>query len=90
MGARSDDECLAELRAKVDQLEAALESRVAIEQAVGMLAERYGLSMPDAFALLRQAARNSRRDLHVLAEEIVDVRPRTPAAVTAARQASLG
>ena len=39
---------------KVSQLEGALESRVVIEQAVGMLAERFGLNVADAFGVLRR------------------------------------
>jgi ANTAR domain-containing protein len=59
------------------QLEYALESRVVIEQAKGVLAERLGLTVEDAFDLLRYAARSSRVKLHELAELIVHER-RTP------------
>ena len=55
---------------KVGQLQAALDSRVAIEQAIGVLAERFGLPFPDAFELLRAAARKSRREVRALAEEL--------------------
>lgn len=55
---------------KVSQLQAALGSRVAIEQAIGILAERFGLPFPDAFELLREAARNSRREVRALAAEL--------------------
>lgn len=55
---------------KVSQLQAALDSRVAIEQAIGILAERFGLPFSDAFELLRAAARNSRRKVRALAEEL--------------------
>jgi AmiR/NasT family two-component response regulator len=53
------------------QLERALESRVVIEQAKGVLAERLRLEPEAAFNLLRRAARSSRRRLHDLAGEVV-------------------
>jgi hypothetical protein len=59
------------------QLEYALESRVVIEQAKGVLAERLGLTVDDAFDLIRHAARSSRIGLHELAELILRER-RTP------------
>lgn len=48
----------AESRLLTDQLQYALNSRVAIEQATGFLAEHFGLDMHDAFTRLRQYARN--------------------------------
>lgn len=69
---------------KVRQLEGALESRVVIERAVGMLAERFGVSVADAFELLRSAARHSRRELRALAADVT-VGGVTPAEVVAAR-----
>ena len=53
------------------QLERALDSRIEIEQAKGVLAERFGLSMTEAFALLRQAARSHHRKLRDLARDVV-------------------
>ena len=50
----------------------------------GMLAERFGLSVTDAFELLRRAARNSRCHLTALAIEVTLTRA-TPAEVMAAR-----
>ncbi len=52
------------------QLEHALESRVVIEQAKGIVAERYGMSLDEAFRLIRRAARTNRMKLHDLAREI--------------------
>ena len=52
------------------QLEQALQSRVAIEQAKGIVAERYGLSVEDAFQLIRRAARTNRMKLHDLVSAI--------------------
>ena len=62
------------------QLAGALESRIAIEQAKGVLAERYGLTVEDAVLLLRASARSARKNIHGLAEEVVRSRD-TPQAV---------
>jgi AmiR/NasT family two-component response regulator len=69
---------------KATQLQTALESRVVIEQAVGMLAERFDLSVTEGFTLLRHASRDSRRQLRALATELTQGRT-TPAEITAAR-----
>ncbi len=55
----------------VEQLQHALESRVVIEQAKGVLAERSGTSMDDAFARLRGYARAQRRPLRQVADDVV-------------------
>jgi ANTAR domain len=65
---------------EIEQLHRALGSRVTIEQAKGVLAERFGLTMHDSFELLRQAARSHRLKVHALAEQIVETRA-TPSAV---------
>jgi hypothetical protein len=57
------------------QLEQALQSRVAIEQAKGILAERYGLELDQAFDLIRRASRSNRMKLHDLVRKI---RPGAP------------
>jgi hypothetical protein len=75
-----------ELQLTVLQLESALESRVVIERAIGMLAERFALPIADAFELLRAAARNSRREVRALAEELVESPGRTPAEIADARR----
>jgi AmiR/NasT family two-component response regulator len=62
------------------QLEHALESRVTIEQAKGILAERFGLSVDEAFDVLRRAARSNRLKLHAVAADVVASRE-TPQAV---------
>lgn len=54
------------------QLEEALNSRIAIEQAKGIIAERLGGGMDEAFALLRRFARTGQRRLSEVAQEIVD------------------
>lgn len=71
------------------QLRRALESRIVIEQAKGMLAERLRLSLDDAFAVLRRAARSNGAKLHDVARSVVD-EPETPAEVLAALAAHLG
>jgi transcriptional regulator with GAF, ATPase, and Fis domain len=55
-----------------EQLQAALNSRVIIEQAKGKLAERLGVDMDQAFALLRDRARASNRRLSDLARAFID------------------
>jgi GAF domain-containing protein len=55
-----------------EQLQTALNSRVLIEQAKGVLAERLHVDMADAFTLLREGARNHNRRLSELAQAIVD------------------
>jgi GAF domain-containing protein len=56
------------------QLQHALDHRVVIERAVGMLMARDGLDAPGAFALLRRCARDSRRRAFEVAEDIVERR----------------
>jgi hypothetical protein len=67
-----------ELQRSVAQLQFALDSRVTIERAVGMLAERFRLPVSDAFELLRSAARTSRREVRSLVDELLEDRARTP------------
>jgi transcriptional regulator with GAF, ATPase, and Fis domain len=55
-----------------DQLQTALNSRVLIEQAKGVLAERLHINLDHAFTLLRNAARNRNRNLSELALAIVN------------------
>jgi len=52
------------------QLEQALQSRVAIEQAKGVLAERYQVDVDEAFEAIRRAARSNRVKLHDLVRRI--------------------
>ena len=54
------------------QLEAALDSRVGIEQAKGVVSERRGISVDEAFVLIRRFARNNNRLLSETARGIVD------------------
>jgi hypothetical protein len=52
------------------QLQSALTSRVVIEQAKGLLAERLQISIDDAFEMLRSAARSRNRLLSELARDV--------------------
>jgi hypothetical protein len=75
------EEAIASLREVNTQLVTALETRVVIEQAKGILAERYRLDLDEAFLLLRFAARSNRSNLRTLAAAIIRREP-TPKAVT--------
>ena len=55
-----------------EQLQAALNSRVVVEQAKGKLAERLSIEMDEAFGLLRVYARNSNQRLTDVARNFVD------------------
>ncbi|MCW6006962.1 GAF and ANTAR domain-containing protein [Micromonospora sp. CPCC 205371] len=66
--------------ALTEQLQTALRSRIVIEQAKGVLAERLNLNMTEAFALLRGTARDHNRCLSDLAEAIVDGTEQIPPA----------
>jgi hypothetical protein len=70
-------------REKIAQLETALQSRIIIEQAKGILAERLGIDVDAAFGILRHAARSHRMKLHDVAARVVHERV-TPAPVVVA------
>jgi GAF domain-containing protein len=59
------------------QLQTALDSRVVIEQAKGVLSERLGCDMDTAFATLRDAARRANRRLSDVARDVVATRGTT-------------
>ena len=56
----------------IDQLQTALNSRIIVEQAKGILAERRGIDPGDAFTLLRNYARNHGQRLTELAAAVID------------------
>ncbi|WP_420801606.1 ANTAR domain-containing protein [Pseudofrankia asymbiotica] len=60
------------LRLSVVQLEHALASRVIVEQAIGVLAERHHIKPRDAFERLRRTARGMGRRVHDLARQVVE------------------
>lgn len=55
----------------VAQLQTALQSRVLVEQAKGVLAERNGHDMDSAFRVMRAKARSERRTMADVAQEII-------------------
>ena len=60
------------LAVTVAQLEHALASRVRVEQAIGVLAERHRLRPREAFDLLRQAARSRGSRVTEMAQDVVE------------------
>jgi PAS domain S-box-containing protein len=72
IGSVSDARHKGELAA---QLQLALDSRVLIEQAKGVLMERHGLDDQAAFTRLRKMARSSARKLPEVAREVIANRP---------------
>jgi GAF domain-containing protein len=61
-----------EARVLNEQLQVALQSRVVIEQAKGMLAERRQLEMNEAFGLIRRHARDTNQKLSDVASALVE------------------
>ena len=55
----------------IAQLQEALESRMVIEQAKGKVSQQLGVTVEDAFQLLRRHARNNNRRLHDVARDVV-------------------
>jgi AmiR/NasT family two-component response regulator len=66
-----------------EQLQRALESRIVLEQAKGVLIERFDVLPEYAFEILRRASRTQRRSIHLIAGEVVASRD-TPAIILAA------
>jgi len=64
-------EALEAAQARIEQLETALRTRIVLEQAKGVLRERFGWTLDEAFEILRSAARSSRRRIHDVAEQVV-------------------
>jgi transcriptional regulator with GAF, ATPase, and Fis domain len=66
-----------------EQLQTALNSRILIEQAKGVLAERLQVDVAAAFTLLRSGARSHNRRLSDLAQAVVDGSEQFPLGTTA-------
>jgi hypothetical protein len=60
-----------QLRLSIRQLEHALAARVRIEQAIGVLAERWRTTPRDAFERLRRVARSLGRKVHDLGGDVI-------------------
>lgn len=71
------------LRASVRQLEHALASRVIVEQAIGVLAERWRVAPRDAFEQLRRVTRSHGLRIHDLAQRVIDSSTDTEVALPA-------
>ena len=56
---------------QISQLEHALSARVIIEQAIGVLAQRFAIAPREAFDRLRKSARSRGQRVHDLAVNIV-------------------
>lgn len=63
---------IADARTRAQHLQHALDSRVVIEQAKGVLSATRGVDVNQAFELLRDRARSSRRRIHDVARGIVE------------------
>lgn len=72
------------------QLSGALESRVVIEQAKGMLAERLRIGVDLAFGVLRSYSRNANERISAVARRVVDDELSTPELLGGARRARHG
>jgi AmiR/NasT family two-component response regulator len=55
-----------------EQLQGALNSRILLEQAKGILAERTGVDVDSAFSLMRAHARRTNQQLSVVAAAVID------------------
>jgi GAF domain-containing protein len=55
-----------------EQLQSALNTRVVVEQAKGVLSERAGVDLPTAFALMRSQARRTQQPLTSVAYAIIE------------------
>jgi hypothetical protein len=67
--------------ARVAQLQHALTSRIVVEQAKGMLAERYSLTPEEAYELIRLAARSNGLKVHALSNSVLGSPRQTPAII---------
>jgi len=63
---------------RVAQLQHALTSRIVVEQAKGMLAERYSLTPEEAYELIRLAARSNGLKVHAVSNSVLEAPRQTP------------
>lgn len=77
-GVSEPAEQMSALELENGQLRQALSSRIVIEQAKGMLVERFGFDVESAFEVLRRAARSNRRPIHGVAEAVLSSRETPP------------
>lgn len=68
------ERAVVEAERRSQQLQHALDNRVLIEQAKGVLAERHGMPPRAAFEMLRRHARNNNRRLRDVCRELMDGR----------------
>ncbi|MFC4909548.1 ANTAR domain-containing protein [Actinomadura gamaensis] len=61
-----------EARTTIGQLQSALNSRIIIEQAKGVIASRAGVTMDEAFARLRHYSRSHNLRIHDVAHDVVE------------------
>ena len=71
-----EHDLLSRSETQVDQLNTALDTRLVIEQAKGVLAARHGITIGEAFTRLRTQARSRRMNIHTLARDVIDDRER--------------
>lgn len=66
------ERAVVEAERRAEQLQRALNSRVLIEQAKGVLGERHGVPPRETFEKLRRHARNNNRTLRDVCQQVVD------------------
>jgi AmiR/NasT family two-component response regulator len=66
------ERAIARAEAVTEQLQSALNSRVVIEQAKGALARIEGVTVDEAFEIMRSRSRSHRRRLVDVAAEVLD------------------
>jgi hypothetical protein len=71
----------ADVDVRVAQLQHALTSRIVVEQAKGVLAERYSLTPDEAYELIRLAARSNGLKVHALSNSVLSAPRQTPAII---------
>lgn len=76
---------LDEMNERLGRIVQATESRDAINQAKGILVERYGISLEEAFALLTTASKNSNIKLDLVAAALVTNGQLPPSATAGSR-----